>query len=100
MLRQFGLARIAGEWLSSQSAGTQRLVLLARALVKRPPILLLDEPCQGLDEEHWREFIVEIEKLIRRRGVTVVYVTHRLEEIPKGTRNVMRLEQGVGGKCD
>ncbi len=65
-LRQFDLEEYAGAPLFSLSAGLQRMVLLARALVKQPELLLLDEPCQGLDAAHRQLFIRTVNKLLRR----------------------------------
>ena len=51
--------------LPQLSAGQQRMILLARALIKNPPMLILDEPCQGLDEEqtaYFRELITVLVK--------------------------------------
>jgi molybdate transport system ATP-binding protein len=72
------------------------MVLLARALVKQPALLLLDEPCQGLDSEHRALLIRTLDTLIRRREVTAIYVTHRSDEIPPSIRLVLRLCAGWG----
>lgn len=93
-LREFGLEAVAGRPMFELSAGTQRMALLARALVKRPRLLVLDEPCQGLDTEHARRFVALVDKLIRTSAVTVLYVTHREEEIPQGIYRVLRLRKG------
>ena len=90
-LAHLGLAGHAGEPLGNLSAGLQRMVLLARALVKAPALLVLDEPCQGLDAEHRRLFVRAVDAIIRRTGTTVIYVTHRPDEIPTGIRRVLRL---------
>jgi molybdate transport system ATP-binding protein len=73
------------------SAGQQRAALLARALVKNPVLLILDEPCQGLDGPHRKSFLGMLDHLIRTRKTTVVYVTHNEREIPASIRRVMRL---------
>jgi molybdate transport system ATP-binding protein len=90
-LGRFGLLGFARSPLFALSAGLQRMVLLARALVKGPRLLLLDEPCQGLDAAHRRVFVKAVDDLIRDGGVTAVYVTHREEEIPPSIRRVLRL---------
>lgn len=73
------------------SAGLQRMALLARALVKSPPLLILDEPCQGLDLAHRRLFVHVVDTLIRSGSVTVIYVTHRNDEILPAIKRVLRL---------
>ena len=64
------------------SGGEQRLVLLARTLVKNPELLILDEPLHGLDMHYKRLCRAVIEKYCAQKGTTMIYVTHRREEIP------------------
>jgi molybdate transport system ATP-binding protein len=94
MLKLFGLAGSAHHPFQSLSTGVQRMVLLARALVKSPDVLLLDEPCQGLDDENREKFLGTIGALLRRRKTTVVYVTHRTEEIPAEIERMLVLKGG------
>ncbi|HVM48015.1 MAG TPA: ATP-binding cassette domain-containing protein [Candidatus Acidoferrum sp.] len=93
-LRRFNLLEHAARPLFVLSMGLQRAVLLARALVKNPPLLMLDEPCQGLDAEHRRLFVRLVDELIRTRSTTVIYVTHRTDEIPPAIKRVLRLDRG------
>ena len=67
------------------------MVLLARALVKNPRLLILDEPCQGLDAAHRNLFVRAVDALIRAGAVTAIYVTHRHDEIPPSIKRVLRL---------
>ncbi len=75
------------------SYGQKRLVLLARAMVKSPVLLLLDEPCHGLDMPS-RERIHEVIDTIGRIQAHVLYVTHHPEDMPRCITHVMRLEYG------
>jgi molybdate transport system ATP-binding protein len=93
-LDQFGLLPLAKRPLFALSAGMQRMVLLARALVKEPALLILDESCQGLDAAHRDMFVESVDALIRQAGVTAIYVTHRRDEIPRSIRRVIRLSRG------
>ena len=92
-LRRLGLAPLAARVFGQCSAGEQRLLLLARALVKSPRLLVLDEPCQGLDRAHRLRFVAEVDRRIRQ-GATVLYVTHRRDELPAAIRRVLRLGDG------
>ena len=76
------------------SNGEQRLVLLARALVKNPPLLILDEPCQGLDKEVAARFISLINDICVNMKKTLVYVSHYQEEIPPCVTYTLQLDQG------
>jgi ABC-type molybdenum transport system, ATPase component/photorepair protein PhrA len=64
------------------SLGQQRLVLLARALVKNPPLLILDEPCQGLDETQTKSFNDLIDLLCLHFDTTLLYVSHYDNALP------------------
>lgn len=77
------------------SFGTQRLVLLARAMVKNPPLLILDEPCQGLDDEQKNGFVQLINDLCEEFGKTLIYISHYEEEIPACIGKVFELQNGA-----
>ena len=63
------------------SKGEQQSVLIARAFICKPEILLLDEPCTGLDIYARERMIHVFEDLAKVKGITIIYVTHYLEEI-------------------
>lgn len=94
MLLSFHLDEYANKPLGSLSFGTQRWVLLARAVVKNPPLLVLDEPCQGLDDDLRREFVSFIDKLCADTNRTLIYVTHVDEEIPWCVTHQLILDKG------
>lgn len=93
-LNMFDIRRFSEKPLSSLSFGLQRWIMLARALVKNPPLLVLDEPCQGLDEELSRKFISFIEGYCETGNKTLIYVTHVEEEIPGGITHILKLQNG------
>jgi molybdate transport system ATP-binding protein len=76
------------------SLGQQRMVLLARALVKNPPLLILDEPCQGLDEEQVSYFKVLINQLCETFNTTLLYVSHYSKDWPDCITHAAVLENG------
>ena len=78
----FGIGQLADKPFLQLSSGEQRLVLLARAFVKDPQLLILDEPLHGLDL--WNRRLVKdvIETFCQRRNKTMMMVTHYQEELP------------------
>jgi molybdate transport system ATP-binding protein len=76
------------------SLGEQRLVLLARALVKSPALLILDEPCQGLDHQQTARFTQLLDTVCRHLQTTLIYVTHHPDEIPVCANHLLELENG------
>lgn len=88
------LHTISQQYFRQLSNGQQRLVLLARALVKNPPMLILDEPCQGLDSETTARFITLVNTICVEMQKTLVYVSHYSAEIPSCVTHSLELEQG------
>ncbi|MDF2454131.1 MAG: modF [Cytophagaceae bacterium] len=76
------------------SLGEQRLVLLARALVKNPALLILDEPCQGLDAEQTKRFTEVVDAVCRHFNKTLIYISHYKQDIPMCVTKVLTLEKG------
>jgi molybdate transport system ATP-binding protein len=76
------------------SVGEQRAVLLTRALVKDPPLLILDEPCQGLDTERKNEFLELINEVCTKGNKTMVFVSHYENDRPSCISHFIKLEHG------
>jgi molybdate transport system ATP-binding protein len=76
------------------SAGQQRIVLLIRALIKNPTLLILDEPCQGMDEMTQSKMLTYIDILCRHQDTTLVYVTHYTTLRPSCITLHLELKQG------
>lgn len=95
-LEYFELAAHSRSFLASLPTGKQRLVLLARAMVKNPPLLILDEPCQGLDQHQKDHFIQITDMLCANTERTLIYVTHYHEDVPSCVSKVLELENGFG----
>ncbi len=80
---------------STLSTGERQRVLIARALMAEPEILLLDEPCMGLDPLSREEFLRSLDSLFaNRKHLTVVTVTHHVEEITPVYEGVLILKRG------
>ena len=72
----------------------QRLCLLARALVKNPALLILDEPTQGLDISQQQFFTSLIDHICSMSQVTLIFVSHYEHHIPKAVTRHLRLDGG------
>jgi len=100
ILCALGLEREAHQPLQELSQGTQRLVLLARALVADPELLILDEPCQGLDARHAQRVTSAVDRVASEARASVIYVTHHEEELPACITHVLRLAGGRAREQD
>ncbi len=79
-LRLVGMEDYANRQATKLSGGQQQRVAFARALVRRPKLLLLDEPLSNLDAKLREQMRFELQELIARTGVTTLYVTHDQSE--------------------
>lgn len=87
-----GMRDRANEPFTQLSHGDKRLLLIARAMVKHPPLLVLDEPCLGLDDMNRRLVLALIEKICASGKTTVLYVNHHTEDKVVGIDNHLALE--------
>lgn len=93
-LNYLELTTLAEEPFDTFSTGEQRLILLARALIKNPSLLILDEPCQGLDSNYRRRILSLLSRLCRKTNLAIIYVTHHPDEIPQFFTHILKIEQG------
>ena len=76
-----GLETELGERGLTLSGGQRQRIMLARALIRKPELLILDEPCSGLDINITKELYDILNKLNKEHGLTIIMATHDLEEI-------------------
>ena len=94
VLHMLNIDSIKERMLNELSTGEQRVVLLARALIKNPELLLLDEPCQNLDYDRMVYFRDLINELTLKLNKSLIYISHNPEEIPACVSKTIQLENG------
>lgn len=90
-MKIFGIEELAERTFLKLSSGEQRMILLARAFVKDPELLILDEPLHGLDKEHGELVKTIIDTFSKRRNKTIIMVTHYEENLPPCITNKIYL---------
>ncbi len=89
----FGISSLKDRLFTELSSGEQRLVLLARAFVKDPDLLILDEPLHGLDERNGARVKSIIETFCSRKGKSMIMVSHYREDFPTCITNHLQLDR-------
>lgn len=92
-LEQVRLPHVKDQPLGTLSQGERKKVMLARALMTEPKILILDEPCSGLDLFE-RERLLEDIQSLGKSGMLMVYVTHHIEEIMPVFTHIALMDEG------
>lgn len=90
-LALIGLKDIAKMYFNQLSFGQQRLAMLARAMVKSPLILILDEPCLGLDEQHRQHILALVDQIAQQGDCHILYVSHSANEMPRCINQQLQL---------
>lgn len=93
LISYFGLNEYKDSLMNELPLGKQRLAMLARTIVKNPEILILDEPCQGLDQQQTIHFNKLVDELCKN-GTTLIYVGHFEAQIPNCIEKRILLENG------
>jgi molybdate transport system ATP-binding protein len=96
-LEILGIADKSDRIFNQLSYGEQRMMLLARALVKMPQILILDEPCQGLDRINRGRILDAIDVIGGHSETNIIYVTHYPDEIPACMTAMLHFEKKSDG---
>lgn len=94
-MRVFGIEQLASRTFLKLSSGEQRLCLLARAFVKDPELLILDEPLHGLDLPNRKKVKEIINTFCQRPNKTMVMVTHYEEELPPCISQHLTLKKNI-----
>jgi molybdate transport system ATP-binding protein len=79
-LQMIGMEHLGNKLFCLLSSGQQRMALIVRAMVKHPPLLILDEALAGLDEENTLLSVALINKIASESDSTIIYVSHQKEE--------------------
>ena len=103
LLKLLGCSRYEDSMLRDLSQGEKQKILIARALMTKPKLLALDEPCAGLDLKARESFLSSLQRIASKGSVSIVYVTHRIDEIPRCFTHALLLKHGkvlAQGKID
>lgn len=84
-----GIKNFVNKQIGQLSGGQRQRIMLARALIRKPEVLILDEPCSGLDVNITKEFYGILNKLNKESDLTIVMATHDLDEIDNNEARVV-----------
>lgn len=94
-LAAFNLTGLRRRKIGELSGGQQQRVFLARAMVKQPEILLLDEPATGIDTASKAELYAMLKRINREQGVTIVMISHDLELAAEAAKSALCIDHGI-----
>lgn len=94
VLNLVGMQDYKKRMLSELSGGQQQRVLIARALIQNPKLLVLDEPLTGIDKEAGQMLYQLLDKLNKEYGMTIVMVTHNMEQVARYTNRFYHVSNG------
>ena len=98
--QQLDLSALEDRRFDHLSYGEQRMTLLARAMVKSPDLLILDEPCQGLDPSNRKRILALIDRIGGQSPTRLLYVTHQPTEMPACITHVLDLQHNTSRRLD
>lgn len=101
LMRSLGCERLADRTYQTLSQGERQRVLIARALMNKPELLILDEPCTGLDIFAREQLLAMIGTISREEAApTLIYVTHHVEEILPCFEHSLLIKEGAAFAAD
>jgi molybdate transport system ATP-binding protein len=89
-----GIANLADDLFGRLSHGQKQLVLIARAMVKSPLLLILDEPCDGLDIANRKKIMGILDLIGRHSGTGLLYVPNHEDEMLSSITHILKIEAG------
>ena len=94
-MEMLSISDLADYRIGNLSGGQKQRVLLARALCREPKLLILDEPCAGLDPAITAEFYSLIDHINKEQGVTILMVSHDLDQVEQYASHIIMMNQTV-----
>ncbi len=94
LLEAFGLAKLAAEYAGTLSGGQRKLLELARALMTRPRLLLLDEPMAGINPTLGHRLLDHMQRLRAEHGVSILFIEHDMEVVMNHSDRVIVMAEG------
>lgn len=98
-LEQVGMSSFAGALMGTLSGGQSQKILIARALMGNPDLLILDEPSTGVDINSQQEVYGFLKKINHENGITIVSVEHNLDAAISNSTLIYHLKDGQGHLC-
>lgn len=94
-IEKVGISNISSRLFFELSGGQQQRVLLARAICKKPRLLILDEPCNGLDHNISTAFYSLLQKLNKESGTTIFMVSHDIKKAKLYADRILELNKNI-----
>lgn len=95
LIKFIGCEKVKNNLFPTLSYGEQKKILIARSLIGKPKLLLLDEPCSGLDLKARKEFLFFIDRIAKKSNdPAIIFVTHHIEEIVPSITHILALKKG------
>jgi len=94
-LEDLHVLELKNKKIGQLSGGQQQRALLARALCRNPKMLILDEPCAGLDPDITEEFYTMIEDLNEDKKITIIMISHDMDQVKRSAKRVIEVNQNI-----